>query len=91
MNGQNRPILPPSGWVSAAMNRQAPPAMVNRLPMIILLISSGSRALGLHHFQKAATATSIEKLRIASSVISQLDGKVCRMNVRLNCWSPQTR
>ena len=62
MNGQNRPILPPAGWVSAAMNRQRPPAMVNRLPMIILVISSGSRRLRLHHFQKAATATSIEKL-----------------------------
>ena len=58
------------------MNRQAPPAMVKKLPMIILLISSGSRRLTLHHFQNSATATSIEKLRIASSVISQLDGMV---------------
>ena len=59
--------------------------------MIILVISSGSRRLRLHHFQKAATATSIEKLRIASSVISQLDGNVVPMKVRLKCWSPQTR
>ena len=44
--------------------------------MTILLISSGSRCLRLHHFQNAATATSIEKLSVASSVISQLDGIV---------------
>ena len=61
------------------MNRHAPPAIVKKLPMIILLISSGSRWLRLHHFQKAATATSIEKLRIASSVISQLLGSVVPM------------
>ena len=91
MNGQNRPILPPSGWVSAAMNRHRPPAMVNTLPMIILLISSGSRCLRLHHFQKAATATSIEKLSAASSVISQLDRHGCSHELRLKCWSPQTR
>ena len=74
MNGQNRPILPASGWVSAAMNRQAPPAMVKKLPMIILLISSGSRCLSAPPLPEGATATSIEKLKIASSVISQLDG-----------------
>ena len=43
--GQNMLILPPRGWVSAPMNRHRPPAMVKTLPMIILLISSGSRRL----------------------------------------------
>ena len=81
--------MPPSGWVSAAMNRHSAPAMVKTLPMIILLISSGSRRLVPHHFQKAATATSMEKLNAASSVISQLLD--CCAEVRSNCWSPQTR
>jgi len=45
---------------------------VKALPMMILVISSGSRRLVPHHFQKAATATSIEKLTAASTVISQL-------------------
>ncbi len=41
--GQKRLIFPPSGWVAAAMKRHSPPATVKTLPMIILLISSGSR------------------------------------------------
>ena len=50
--------------------------MVKKLPMIILPSSSGSRRLMPHHLKNAATATSIEKLRAASSVISQLVGRV---------------
>ena len=85
--GQNRLILPPAGCVSAPMNSDRPPAMVKTLPMIILLISSGSRCLRLHHFQKAATAISMETLTTASTVISQL--LVLLSSVRSKCWSPQ--
>ena len=90
INGQNRPILPPP-WVSAAMYRHRPPAMVKKLPMIILPSSSGSRRLVPYHLQKAATATSIEKLNAASIVISQLVGSVVPKKVSWKCWSAQTR
>jgi hypothetical protein len=41
--------------------------------------------------KKAATATSIEKLRVASIVIIQLVGRVRPKKVSWKCWSAQTR
>src|SRR5258708_18158222 len=70
--GKSRLILWPGGTVSAAMNKDNAPAIVKTLPMIIFVISSGSVQRVPHHFQKAATATSIAKLTVASTVISQL-------------------
>jgi hypothetical protein len=52
--------------------------MVKTLPMIILPSSSGSRHFVPYHLKNAATATSIEKLRVASMVIIQLVGSVGR-------------
>ena len=41
--GQKRPIYCPAPWVAAAVTRHMAPAMENPEPMMILVISSGSR------------------------------------------------
>ena len=89
--GQNRLILPPAGCVSAAMNRQRPPAMVktaadDHLADLVRLAAAAAPPLpeGGDGDEHGEADAGIDRNQPAAR-----EGEA--QDVRLNCWSPQTR
>ena len=91
MNGQNRPILPPAGWVSAAMNRQSAAGDREQAADDHLADLVGLAALEAPPFPEGGDRDEHREAEDRVERDQPAAGMVVPMKVRLNCWSPQTR